>query len=418
MPTLTRLAPRSGAFWRDLPSAGRLLLSVVVVETLGSGLVLPFNVAYLHEVRGLGLGAVGWLLSAQSLVGLVAVGPVGLLIDRYGARAVLMTTSTLLVVGMAAVGLAPTVPLLVAGLLLAGVGQGALFPTFQALIAAVIPTGMRPRFFGVHFALLNLGIGLGGILGGLFVDVHRPWTFAVIYVADAVTYLPTLMLLLGPLRHLHARVERPPDEPAVGYLALLRRPAVLPLMLVTVAASTVGYSQLNVGLPAYARAVARISTRDLGFAFAANTVVIVLLQLGVLRLIEGRRRTRVLAVMGVVWAAAWALLAGSGALPGTAGAALLVAGSASVFALGETLLQPSLPAIVNDLAPDHLRGRYNALDSLCFQAPMVAGPLLAGSLLGHGLQTAYVVVLVAGSLLVSALAVGVLERALPDAANR
>ena len=29
------------------------------------------------------------------------------------------------------------------------------------------------------------------------------------------------------------------------------------------------------------------------------------------------------------------------------------------FALGETLVSPTLPAIVNDLAPDSLRGRYN-----------------------------------------------------------
>jgi MFS family permease len=31
-----------------------------------------------------------------------------------------------------------------------------------------------------------------------------------------------------------------------------------------------------------------------------------------------------------------------------------------VFAVGETMLQPVGSAIVNDIAPEHLRGRYNA----------------------------------------------------------
>jgi hypothetical protein len=32
----------------------------------------------------------------------------------------------------------------------------------------------------------------------------------------------------------------------------------------------------------------------------------------------------------------------------------------AVLALGETLLQPTIAAISNDLSPDHLRVRYNA----------------------------------------------------------
>ena len=102
-----------------------------------------------------------------------------------------------------------------------------------------------------------------------------------------------------PLRHVAGRPVHDPDEhPAATYLEVLRRPAVWPLMLLGFLASFVGYSQLNVGMPAYARAVGEISTRGLGFAFASNTLVIVLLQLVVLRRIEGHRRTRVIAVMG------------------------------------------------------------------------------------------------------------------------
>ena len=60
-----------------------------------------------------------------------------------------------------------------------------------------------------------------------------------------------------------------------------------------------------------------------------------------------------------------------------------MAACASVFAFGETLLQPTIPALVNDLAPDHLRGRYNAVSSGSFQLAAVIAPPIAGFLIGH-----------------------------------
>ena len=44
--------PTLASFWQDLPREGRMLLSVVGFQFLGTGLVLPFLVVYLHEIRG------------------------------------------------------------------------------------------------------------------------------------------------------------------------------------------------------------------------------------------------------------------------------------------------------------------------------------------------------------------------------
>jgi MFS family permease len=197
----------------------------------------------------------------------------------------------------------------------------------------------------------------------------------------------------------------------------LCRPAVLSLTLLSFASAFVGYAQLNAGMPAYARAVSEVSTRALGWAFAANTLVIVLLQLAVLRHMEGRRRTRVVVAMALMWAVAWLLLGATSWIPGTIGASLLVAGCASAFALGETLLQPTVPAMVNDLAPDHLRGRYNAMSSAGFQAASVAGPPVAGLLIGRGLGGVWIGLLLVGLVIVVAVSVLWVEPQLPAAAN-
>jgi MFS family permease len=170
-------------------------------------------------------------------------------------------------------------------------------------------------------------------------------------------------------------------------------------------------------MPAFARFVSEVSTQGLGIAFACNTLVIVLLQLVVLQRIEGRRRTRVMIVMSMIWAFAWLLMGASGLIPGTFGATVLIAACASVFALGETLLQPTLPAMTNDLTTDRLRGRTNALTSGAFQLPMVLAPPVAGWLIGHGQQVPYVVMLVAGCALVAFVAVTRLEPRITPAAN-
>lgn len=242
--------PTLASFWHDLPREGRLLLSVVVLEFFGTGLVLPFQVVYLNEVRGFALADVGLLLAVPPLIGFLIVGPGGALIDRIGARRVLLASLLLLVAGNALLAFASTMLLAGVALTLNGVAFGVSWPASQSFIAAVVPAALRQRYFGVNFTLLNLGIGIGGILGGVLVDVEQVSTFQAIYLGDAASYLPALVLLLGPLRHVAGRPDHDTATtgPSVGYLVVLRRPAVASLMVLGFVSSFVGYSQLNAGM--------------------------------------------------------------------------------------------------------------------------------------------------------------------------
>ena len=161
--------------------------------------------------------------------------------------------------------------------------------------------------------------------------------------------------------------------PTGGYREIIRRPAVIWVSLLTFVAMFVGYGQMEAGFPAFARQVSEVSTRTVGFAFAVNTLVIVLFQFAVLRWISGRRRTRVMWIMALVWATSWLVLGSTGLLPDTIAAAIGVIAFMGIFAFGETLLQPTVPAIYNDLASDHNRGRYNAINSAAFQGGAIVG---------------------------------------------
>lgn len=415
-------SPRSGAleFWSELPNDGRWLLSTVIVQFFGRGLTLPFTIIYLHEVRGFSLGLSGTLMGLIAVVGLLVTGPAGALVDRYGARRVMLTGLFFAVAGYAVLAFA-TVPAVAAlGLALFGVQLGVGWPSVNALVATVVDGDLRQRYYGVNFALLNLGVGVGGVVGGLVVDVERPETFVMAFLVNAATFVVPVVVLMGPLRHLHGRVDRPADDgaggsrPAEGYLSILRRPEVLWLSGLGLLAAFVGYGQMEGGFPAFARLVAEVSTRTIGFAFVVNTVVIVALQFWVMNRVGGRRRTRVLAVMAVVWATAWLLLGVAGIVPGGTAAVVIVLVFHAFFGLGETLMQSVLPSLTNDMAPAHLRGRYNAISSGAFQAGTIAGPVVAGLLLERGWAGGFIGVVVAGCLGIIAMAVAVGRRVTPE----
>ncbi|WP_238476274.1 MFS transporter [Agromyces mariniharenae] len=404
-------------FWSALPTEGRWLLSTVAIQTLGRGLTLPFTIIYLHEVRGFELDLAGALMSLIAITGLIVTGPGGSLIDRYGAKAVLLVGLTAMIAGCTLLAFATHPAVAAVALVLIGVNFGVSWPGFNALIASVVDGDLRQQYFGVNFALVNLGIGVGGIIGGFYVDVSSPETFTVIFLVDAATSLIPMALLLGPLRHVRTQHAPADDAPASGgYREIIRQPAVLWLSLLTFIAMFIGYGQMEAGFPAYARQVAEVSTRTVGLAFAVNTAVIVLLQFTVLKRISGRRRTRVMLVMAAVWAVSWLILGGAGLLPDTLTAAIGVLAFMGVFAFGETLLQPTVPAVYNDLASDHNRGRYNAINSAAFQAGAITGPIAAGILLDQGLDVAYIAVMVIGCLVIGVLAIA-LERRIPASAN-
>lgn len=404
-----------GARLAELPREARVLLVGVAVNALGNGLALPLLVVYLYDVRGLGLDVAGLLAATPPLVALGLLGPIGIGIDRWGPRRVQMAALASSTAGFLLLAAATSALAAAPAMALVGVGQAAFWPASQALVAEVVPSRLRPPYFGLSFALLNAGIGVGGMVAAFVADVSRPETFEWLYRADAVSFLVPLALLLGPLRHLGNRSGTRSEQPG-RYAEVLADGVFRRFLLVVLVSAFVGYGVIEAGWAGFARTVAEASTRTIGLSFAANTAVIVVLQLAALRLIEGRRRTSMLAVMAGVWAVAWLMLGAAGLVPGSVVAALLLVASLGVFGLGETLLSPIVPAITNDLASDRLRGRYNAVGAWAFQLAAVAAPAVAGVMLDRGWAGAFVGLLVGGCglLAVSALR---LARVLPAAAN-
>ncbi|GAA4691199.1 MFS transporter [Phytohabitans rumicis] len=387
----------------------RWILVGTLLSAVGRGLTLPFLYIYLTEVRGLAGGTAGLAVGWMGAVGLALSLVGGTLIDRFGARRVLLPSWALLIAGSVCLALVQSAWQAFAVLTVFGVGNAAVWSGQSTVLATLTSEGERQRTFGLHFTMINLGIGVGGLISGVLVDVARPSTFQLIYLLDAASYLvPATILLAMPA--VGGRIARPAPAAAHqirgGYAQVLRHRPFRRLIVFALVLTTCGYAQIEVGFPAFATVAAQVSPRVVGWALAANAFTIVVAQLFVLRAIDGRSRTRILAVVCVIFACAWLVLGGAGLVAddNTLLASAGVIGCAWIFSLGETLLSPVMPALTNALATDELRGRYNAMNSVVFGLSGIIGPISAGPLIGAGRGDVWVLLVVGGCLVASVLA--------------
>ena len=77
-----------------------------------------------------------------------------------------------------------------------GIGNGLFWPAQSTLITLLTPRERRHNAFAMQRVVMNLGIGLGALVGGLIATTSRPATFDVLYVANAATFVIYLAVLL------------------------------------------------------------------------------------------------------------------------------------------------------------------------------------------------------------------------------
>lgn len=353
-----------------------------VVNSFGNGFVYPFLFIYLHNVRGFALGVSGLIVATNAGVALLVGAPGGAAADRFGAKRSLATSLALLTIAFAFFPLvrAPWHAFALAALV--GLANGLFWPSYHTLLAAITPSDRRHAGYALQRVSTNLGFGIGGAVAGLIAVSSRHGTFTALFLIDAATYAAFLALLAvvpgaGPQPH---GTEAGDLDHKRGYAAIVRDRVFLALLALNIVFVTAGYAQLET-LPVFAKNQAEVSEGAIGLVFLVNSLVIVVAQLPLTRLVEGRRRMAMLALMTAVWAAAWLLVFGAGLWLTAAAAAAVIVFAGGVFAVGECLQGPTQQALIAELAPDHLRGRYMALSTSSWSIGWIAGPALGAFVL-------------------------------------
>jgi DHA1 family tetracycline resistance protein-like MFS transporter len=382
-PTDVPMSSKSPAPRVRTASLGTLFLTVFI-DLLGFGLVIPFLPGM---ARRLGAGDFVATLpgAVYSVMQFIFIPIWGRLSDRVGRRPVLLWSIAATSVGMAFLGAAPTLPLLLAARVFSGIATANL-AVAQAYIADITPPETRARGMGVVIgSAFGLGFTLGPFIGGelsRFPVLGREGALPSLVAAGlaAVNFLLALRTLpesLPPERRGQS-IRRASPIDLASFRAAVAVPGVGAAVVINFA-MVLWFAGMEQTFRLFTADGFGMSDAATGHIFAVVGIVGAAVQAGLVRRLAPRFGEARLVQWGlVVQAGAFALLGLSTTFGVWAKLALYT--SAGLIALGNGLTTPSLPAFASRRATATTQGLTLGTLQSASALARAAGPLVGGAL--------------------------------------
>ncbi|MFJ3976503.1 MFS transporter [Streptomyces sp. NPDC090021] len=378
--------------FRELPAPAKLLLLARAVTSFGSGLVLPLLVIYLVQGRGFGISVATSAMALTSVTAFAGGLVAGWAADRFGG---VRTVFTALLFAATGTGLyawvtAPWHALAAGAVFGLGVGGTSVW---HGLFAEAVEADRHPVVFGFSFGVANAALGIGGILAGIVVSIEHLWTFQVVYLADAITFVLAGLITVVAGRRLPAPANQPEEHVRQSsYLRVLANRPLLAALLVAFLMFAIGYSQLESGIPAVLVALSDVRPSDIALICLADTAFAVIAQIALMPVVKRTPHRVSLAIAALTWMVFWVVLLG--ALEAGSRVVMLtsICAGVAVASVGAAFYSMAMPTLVNAAATSADRGRANALLGISTSLGFTAGPFAAGLLADHGMARTWVLV--------------------------
>src|SRR5919197_839200 len=241
---LSSALARALAVWRtDLPRPVLLLQGGFALNFFGTGLILPFEIIYLHAVRGFSTATAGLVLATVMATAAVVTLPSGALLDRFSAKRIL-----------------------IAGNLVNAVGYGGLafvHRPWQGFVCSAIG-----------------GAGAGATVAGLIVAAahHHLHAFQGLYLFDTVSFAVFALVVLAWIPNPGVANAVSTSESGEGFRAVVRDRMSLALVEGNLALVMIGGAYFSNILPPFAVAHTPVGAGEIGVVVFINTFFIVVAQ--------------------------------------------------------------------------------------------------------------------------------------------
>jgi MFS family permease len=369
--------------WRTgLPRPVLILQAGDALNYFGYGLVLPFEIIYLHQVRGFSTSTAGLVLAATMGASALVSPPTGALLDRYSARALVVAGTLVSAIGYAGFAFVERPWQGFACSIVSGIGLGVAGASNRTLVVRLIRPEQRAAAFALSRVAGNFGIGVGATVGGFIVAAAQQLsTFQLLYLFDAVTYAGFALIVLAAVPSPRAEIATATAGNGTGFRAVARDRPFLIVIAANVVLVVVGHTFFSNILPPFAKAHTPVGPAEIGIIILVNTSFVVIAQIPAVRVVARMRRTHAFAATSALFAVALLAVLPATLIHSELAATSLLAGGAIVFACGEIAHTLVLGPLVADMAPEHLLGRYLSLYTLTFTASLAIGPAIGGLLL-------------------------------------
>ncbi len=351
---------------RPGPAGLAVLFSVIVVDLIGFGIVVPI-LPFWSERFGANGFLLGLLLGCHAAMQFLLSPAWGRLSDRIGRRPVMLVTIAGTALSLLFLGLADSLAQVFLARLLSGI-FGSNISVATAYLTDVTDEADRTRWMGMIGASFAVGFTLGPPIGGLLARVGHGTPMFVAAAMAALNFVWAAITLREPAR----RAERPLAS-MTGRLDVLRNPVLgricfvyfLFSMAVTQLETTFaflmahrfGYDELGVGL-----------------VLLAMAILIGAIQGGAMKRLAARFHERRLILVGL---SLMALAFFTVPLPRTVAFLML---PLAIAAVGRGISQPPMLSLVSQSGDEASRGVVMGVFQSSASAARVVGPLIAGAL--------------------------------------
>ncbi len=394
---------------------GVVLLSALVLDSVGSGMFQPLSLFYFFKLTSVPLALIGVLVSLANVLTLPVPVLAGWLADRVGPLPLVVASQVAQGLGYLAFGQVhgPVGIFFASSLVTIGVRffWSSVFTAIADFSDGSTSTMSKDSWYAWANMTRTGGLGIGGLITTLAVAGGSDAFYRVLSNSSAVCYLVAAAAIAAFVRAPRRAHE---TGAAVGYATMLRdRPFVAFTAINTVFAVSTG--MLALGLLVFV-------TTGLGgpvwltpAVLAGNTILLALLGAPAIRLVAPYRRTRVIVAAAGLWAAwclAFAVLVPNQlewVIPALILATLL-------YTAADVIHAPVSMGLATALSPPAARGRYLAVFQYSFTIANMIAPAFFTTLFALHRSLPWVAL---GLLNLAALAgMLLLERIVPDSAQR
>jgi MFS family permease len=371
------------AGWRTgLPGSVLVLQAGTAVNNFGTGLILPFEIIYLHEARGFPTATAGLVLAAIMGTAAVVTLPSGSLLDRFRAKPILITGNLANAVGYAGFAFVERPWQAFVCAAVGGAGFGVANTAIQVLGLTLVSAEQRASSIALRRVAGNFGLGTGATVAG-FIVAYAPGlrAFQAIYLFDGVTFAVFALVVLAGIPNPRLANAASARGRGTGFRAVAHDRLFLMVIAANIVLVMTGGALFSNILAPFAVAHTPVGPGEIGVVIFINTFFIVVAQIPATRVVKRMRRPHALAATSAFFAVGLLAVLLAPLTSSTLTATTVLAGVAIVIAIGECAQFIVLGPIVADLAPPHLLGRYMSLYSLTFTAGVALGPAAGGALL-------------------------------------
>jgi MFS family permease len=371
------------AGWRTgLPGPVLVLQAGTAVNYFGTGLILPFEIIYLHQARGFPTATAGLVLAAVMGTAAVVTPLSGALLDRFRAKPILITGNLASALGYAAFAFAGRPWQAFVCATVGGAGFGLANTANQVLSLTLVSVEQRASSIALRRVAGNFGLGSGATVAGFIVAAaHDLRAFQALYLFDGLTFAVFALVVLAGIPNPHIANAAPASDRETGFRAVAHDRIFLIVIAANIVLVMTGGALFSNILPPFVKAHTPVGPGEIGVVIFINTFFIVVAQIPATRAVKRMRRTHALAATSALFAIGLLAVLLATLTSSALTATTVLAGVAIVIAIGECAQFIVTGTIVADLAPPHLLGRYMSFYGLSFTAGVALGPAVGGALL-------------------------------------